>query len=126
MLEVSDIVKQDARLGERQRAQYHKRASSTCSRTSTDKFELKQPPPKPKQQASSPPGEQQAAVPSLKMQMQQLKEQVQHLKDELAKAKEELAQEKSSVESRIANAQITSAHASAHEILEKYKEGIRD
>ncbi|KAL3915154.1 MAG: hypothetical protein SGPRY_007351, partial [Prymnesium sp.] len=45
-----------------------------------------------------------------------LKMQVQQLKDELAKAKEEeLAQEKSSVESRIANVQITSAYASARE-----------
>lgn len=67
-----------------------------------------------------------AAVPTLKLQVQHLKLQVEQLKGELAKAKHELAHEKSSVEARLANARLTSAHASAHELLEKYKEGIRD
>lgn len=65
-------------------------------------------------------------VPTLKLQVQQLQLQVEQLKCELAKVKGEVAQEKGSVESRLANALLTSAHASAHELLEKYEEGIRD
>lgn len=58
-------------------------------------------------------------VPTLKLQVQQLQLQVEQLKGELAKAKGKgkVAQEKSSGESRLANAHLTSAHVSAHELL---------